>query len=95
MISKQAIMELTLEELIRECERRGLKVTSPPTTNTFTVIARYDRGLGPEYVTLREVVAKTIAETQEVAQAQAERYFATTPGYEQAILNEVRIRPNG
>lgn len=86
---------MTNEELIKECERRGLTVTAPKKeTRTFTVTARYDRGLGPEYITLKNIEAKTCAEAQELANEQANHYFLTEPGHKKTIVNEVRIRPN-
>jgi hypothetical protein len=88
-------MELSLEELIRECERRGLKVDKPKQAGvTFQVVVRYYRGFGPEYVTLRDVTGKNIAECELLAQEVAENYFKSEPGHENTVINEVRIRPH-
>lgn len=59
----------------------------------FTVISRYDPGTGPQYVTLPPVMATCIAEAIQLAKEQAVAYFRTTPGLNEAMLNETRIRP--
>jgi hypothetical protein len=83
---------MTLEELLKECNKHGINVTLPPSTKTFDVIVRYNRGLGPEYVNLDSVAASTIKDAQNIAQIQANELLKY-PGMEKAIINEVKIRP--
>lgn len=86
---------LTYEELLAECELHGFKLVQQekPKTHKFTAIARFERGLGPEYVNLRSVEAMTINEAQQLADTQATMYFRSTEGLEEAVINEIRIRP--
>ena len=87
---------MTYEELVAEAEKFGYKMVrkDAPKEHTFTAIARFDRGLGAEYVTLKPVTAFQIAEAQKLAEYQASLHFQTEEGFKDAIINEIRIRPN-
>ncbi len=88
---------LTYEQLLAECEMHGFKLVpkqEAPKTHNFSATARFERGLGPEYVNLKPVVAVSINEAQKQANELAAAYFRDNPGYEGAIINEVRIRPH-
>lgn len=86
---------LTYEELLAECEMHGLTLVPKehPKSHKFTVIARFERGLGAEYVNLRSVEAMTIYDAQQQAEDQASLHFRSTEGMEGVIAIEVRIRP--
>lgn len=87
---------LTIKELIEECKKHGIDITllvPKPTTFKFTAIALYNRGLGPEYITLPSSSAKSIAEAQQMAEEVVLNHFKTNQGFEKAILKEVRIKP--
>jgi len=86
-------MELTTEELIRECQRRGLKIEKPKEGMTFKVVVRYDRGLGAEYINLHDVTAKNIAEAQQQAEEMASLHFLAHYD-EDTVINQVRISPH-
>ena len=85
---------MTYKELIAACETHGFSlVPKEQKPHKFTAIARFERGLGAEYVNLTPVVAKTINEAQTLANTQAVLYFKSTIGLEDAVVSEVRIRP--
>jgi hypothetical protein len=87
---------LTIKELIEECKRHGIDITPlipKPTTFQFSATALYNRGLGPEYITLQPAQAKNIAEAEQMAEAAALDYFKTNKGFEKAVLKEIRIKP--
>lgn len=88
---------MTYEELLAECEFHGLSLVPKNKTveRRFTAIARFERGLGAEYVNLKPVEAKTISEAQKLAETQAALYFKSTAGLEDAVINQVRIMPKG
>ena len=86
---------MTNEELIAECKKRGLLVQEQPQKEdlTFSVVVRYDRGLGVEYKSLKTISAKNLGEALEVANSEAESFFKTEAGFERAVINEVKIKP--
>jgi hypothetical protein len=87
---------MELKELIEECKKHGIDITPlipKPTLFSFVATALYDRGLGPEYITLKPLAAKTIAEATQLAEESALFHFKTTQGFEKAALKEVRIKP--
>ena len=59
----------------------------------FSVIMRYDRGLGVEYINLSEVEAMSVQLAQDLANANAEVYIKTAKDMGKAVIKEVRIRP--
>ena len=86
---------LTYEELMVACELHGFKLVpqDKPKEYVFSAIARFERGFGPEYVNLKSVKSKTIHEAQKEANEQAATYFRDTEGLQNAVISEVRIRP--
>jgi len=86
---------MTYEELLAECEMHGFKLMPKDElkVHTFTVIARFERGLGPEYLNLRDISAVTICEAEELAWGQASMYFQSLNDSENIRISEVRIRP--
>lgn len=88
---------LTYEELLAECELHGFSLATKNKVieHKFTAIARFERGLGAEYVNLKPVEAKTISEAQTLANTQSALYFKATVGLEDAVVKEVRIMPVG
>jgi len=87
---------LTIKELIEECKLHGIDITPlipKPSLFSFVATALFNRGLGPEYVTLKPMAAKTVAEATQLAEEAALFHFKTTQGFEKAVLKEVRIKP--
>lgn len=87
---------MELKQLIEECKKHGIDITPlipKPTSFNFVATALYNRGLGPEYITLQSASAKNIAEAQQMAEEVALNYFKTNQGFEKAVLKEVRIKP--
>lgn len=80
---------MNLEELLEECKKFNLKIELPEKP-IFTVIARYNRGLGPEYITLKPVECLTLTEAKRLAEEQALEYFASMP---EVALKEVMVKP--
>jgi hypothetical protein len=61
--------------------RDDLKIPS----NKFSVIVRYDRGLGIEYKNLPDIEARTLEEARLLAQTEAEKLVQN--------IKEIRVRP--
>ncbi len=80
-----------LEKLLAECEKWGLKVSMPEKIPMYKAIMRYNRGLGPEYITLKPITAATVQEAQEQADSQAQERIKTFG--KKAFVSEVRITP--
>lgn len=85
---------MTLEELRIEAEKLGVSLVEKPKNqlHEYTVIVRYDRGLGPEYINLKSVFAKTPNDAQLLAEQQAFCLFATEDDFKKAVINEVKIK---
>ncbi len=60
---------------------------------TWTAIARYDRGLGVEFVNFR-LSCHDITLAQYEAEKLAAKFFEENKGYEKAVIKEVRVRPD-
>ena len=90
---------MTYEQLLIECAKRGLKLVPDNNTSSkiyeFSVIVRFNRGLGAECINLKNVRASTIHEAQILADEQAQNYFKITPDMKEAIIGEIKIRPLG
>jgi|SRR5262252_10022460 len=65
----------------------------PAQTLKWSVMMRYNRGLGPEMRSLDYIDACTHAEAQALAQRLAEEHCRTQPGMEKAKIIEVKTNP--
>jgi hypothetical protein len=81
---------LSYETALQEATR----LKDPPSeTIKWSVLLRYNRGLGPEAQSLDYVDAGSHTEAQNMAEELALGFFARTPGMDKAKIIEVRTHP--
>jgi hypothetical protein len=80
---------LTPDEI--EALRKQITEKVSSRVHTFTPILMLERGLGQEFRNLENVSAGCVAEAEKEAQALADAYIKQ-PGYEKAVILEVRLR---
>jgi len=82
---------LTYEAALQEATKL---LKSSGTLVNWSVLMRFNRGLGAEHITLSPVEACTHLEAQEIAKKCAEDFCNKTPNMEKAKIIEVRVSPS-
>ena len=94
IVKKECVPSSQFQIEPQECNTYGeaieaaLQILRTPKLLSWTVIARYNRGLGIEYKNLDDVFAPTKEEAQNLAENQAESHFKK----QKVVISGVKVK---